>query len=80
MKEWQRIVRDAISECVLREGIFAVRGVLMGMLEQLLSETKGPTKFFSFICIQRRSASRHSLLNVKGNLKVPTKDGERKLQ
>jgi hypothetical protein len=59
---------------VLREGIFAVRNALMGMLEQLLLRvrkwslchglTKGP--IYSFIYIQRRWASRHSLLNLRG--------------
>lgn len=40
MKEQQRIVQDVNSGFVPRDGIFAVRGVLMGMLEQLLPETR----------------------------------------
>ena len=40
VKEWQRIVQDVNCGFVPRDGTFAVRGVLMGILKQLLPETR----------------------------------------
>jgi hypothetical protein len=83
VKVEQQCVSDVNSGLVSKEGIFAVRSALMGMPEQLLLDTRGwsigdgPATFYSCICIQRRSDSTQLPLNVKRNMRVPTKDREK---
>ncbi len=86
MKVQQHDVLDANSEFVLRDGIFAVRSVLMDRPEAQLIKTRklklgdGLTTFHSLPCIQRHSNSGHLLLNLnyKRNLRFLQKS-ERKL-